>query len=696
MEGYTLHNLGLDRAYEDLLNGVADAVIAADVDGRVVLWNDAAEAMFGLARAEMLGSEVSRIIPERFTSEYERGVAAAFEAGKPGLSHLTLIARAADGTEFPAEVAVSIVGSENGALAVGIVRRLSERYKRLASLRQNERQLRDAEQLAGMGSFEWVVGSDEITWSAQLARIYGYEPGKHPRTLSAFLERVHPDDREALQNQIGRALSEGKSWSMEERIVRADTGEVRVLVSEVRAMTDVTGRVVRLCGICHDVTEQRQAAEALAVAEARVRHGALHDPLTGLPNRELLLDRLDGALGRAHREHTSIGLLLIDLDNFKIINDTIGHLAGDEILRTVAGRLLAAARTSDSAARVGGDEFVMICEAISHERDLLALAQRLTAMLSAPVVIGAQEFITNVSIGVAVGRGTEPPEQLLRDADLALYRAKQQGKNRVEMFDEMLRRHAFDRVEVERDLRRALLENEIEPFYQPIIDVANQRVIGFEALARWHHPERGLLMPDAFLAVAEEAHLIGALGATILRAACRQLSLWQQQHPSLTMAVNLSPRQLDADFPATVADILREQALDPRTLHMEVTETVLLDMQKSAMSHLNELAGLGVQLGIDDFGTGYSSLLYLKRFPVRFLKIDRSFVDGLPDNQEDTAIVTSVVQLGKSLELTTIAEGVETIEQFDSIRELGCANAQGYYFSRPASAAECDAMLAAF
>ncbi|HKU66874.1 MAG TPA: EAL domain-containing protein [Candidatus Baltobacteraceae bacterium] len=729
---------------------------------------------------------------------------------KPQVSHLAIVARNAQGREFPVEAAVSIAGGGSGAVAVGIVRKIGERFKKLSALQENERRMREAEQLAGMGSFEWQVGTDEITWSDQLARIYGYEPGRHPTTLSEFVERVHPDDREPVQNNIRNALSTGSAWSMDERIVRADTGEVRILTSRVKALRDASGDIVRLCGICHDVTEQRRAEEALAASEARFRHGfddapigmllvdmtrddafitrtnkaltyllgytkaeivrmrlsdvvhpddwpllhatleraaqqrsapahleirlnarngiganalaavsrieggagsmlilhfeditvrkqaeeqlrhrALHDPLTGLPNRHLLLDRLNGALARAGREHAIVGVLFLDLDNFKIINDSIGHVAGDEILRTMATRLITAGRGGDTSARVGGDEFVMVCESIAHEEELFTLAQRVAAILSAPIAIGGQQFISTVSIGIAVGREPDSPEQLLRDADLAMYRAKQHGKNTIEVFDETLRRHAMDRVEVERDLRRALQSAEIEPYYQPIVAVETGSISGFEALARWHHPQRGLLHPKQFLSVAEEAHLIAALGDIMLKEACRQLGVWQRTHPHLTMAVNLSLRQLNSGFTESVEKIVRRCSIVPRSLHVEVTESVLLDMHKSAATYLNALAGLGLQLGIDDFGTGYSSLIYLKRFPVRFLKIDRSFVDGLPENQEDLAIVEAIVRLGQSLELATVAEGVETAEQYDLLRSLGCTYAQGDYIAPPRPADEC-------
>jgi len=640
MEDTWAERAGLSATFKEVLEGAADAIVAADTGGRIVLWNAAAEELFGYSRASMLGGTVSKLIPERFLPEYERGVAAAFAAGRPAVSHLTTVARSADGTEYPVEAAVSIAGTGSEAIAVGIVRKIGERFRKLALLRDSERQLRDAEQIAGMGSFEWNAGSDEIAWSDQLARIYGYDPDNHPKKLAEFVERIHPDDREGLQNNIRNALATGSAWSMDERIIRADTGEERILSSRVKALKNAQGEIARLVGICHDVTEQRRAEEALDESESRfrhvfddapigmlladvngedafigrannaltrlltysgaelaqkrlsdivdpsdrpllraivrravterggpaleirlrardgaaktvlaaasrigdgerngsgcalivhfeditlrkhaeeqLRHRALHDTLTGLPNRELLLDRLNGALARAVRANSRVGVLFLNLDNFKLVNDAVGHVAGDDILRTVSGRLMSAGRGGDTVARIGGDEFVIVCENVEHDAELTSFAQRVAAAIAAPISIGNRELTLTASVGIALGTDPGVPEQLLHDADLAMYHAKRRGKNTAELFDESFRQHAIDRVEVERDLRRGLQAGEIVPYYQPIVDLATGAVVGFEALARWRHPERGVLLPAQFLSIAEESHLIGALGESML------------------------------------------------------------------------------------------------------------------------------------------------------------------------------------
>jgi diguanylate cyclase (GGDEF)-like protein len=428
-------------------------------------------------------------------------------------------------------------------------------------------------------------------------------------------------------------------------------------------------------------------------------HEQFHDPLTGLPNRALFRDRLDHALARADRQIELVGVLMLDIDNFKVVNDSLGHAQGDQLLLALAERLRSCLRPGDTAARLGGDEFTVLVEDISDLDEVTAVAERIAEALNHPVQLDDRQVVTSASIGIAVsGAQNKPAEALLRDADLAMYRAKTNGKARWELFDDTLEVQAMERLEVETDLRRALEREEFRVYYQPIVSLADGRIVELEALVRWQHPERGLVPPGTFIPVAEETGLIVPLGLWVLEQACRQVRRWQDASPAgntpLVMSVNLSARQFQQ--PTLLADIeraVRESGLDPRTLKLEITESVLMRDVDGTLTTLRALKALGIQLAIDDFGTGYSSLTYLKRFRLDTLKIDRSFVDGLGRDAQDTAIVRSVVALAKTLNLSVTAEGVETAEQQMHLRQLGCDLAQGYLFARPSPPELLDAVL---
>jgi diguanylate cyclase (GGDEF)-like protein/PAS domain S-box-containing protein len=422
-------------------------------------------------------------------------------------------------------------------------------------------------------------------------------------------------------------------------------------------------------------------------ADDEIRHRALHDPLTGLPNRVLFVDRLEQALAHARRDGKRVGVLFCDLDQFKLVNDSLGHEAGDELLSAVAPRLAAVLRSSDTVARFGGDEFGILVEAIDDERDVTKAAERIARALVTPFVLRGREHFVTASIGIAIGDGAEPPESLIRDADAAMYRAKERGRGRYEIFDELMRSRALVHLRTENDLRRALERDELVVHYQPMISLATGEISGLEALVRWQHPERGLLAPGEFIGLAEESGLIVEVGDRVLQLACRQAVAWQGERPDappIGISVNISPRQLvDRTFCDRVSAVLRETDLQPVCLSLEVTETVLVDEFESPAANFERLKGLGVGLVLDDFGTGFSSLGYLQRFPFDLLKIDRSFVDRLGTDPANMAIVTAVTGIADALGLGVVAEGVETKAQLDVITALGCGYAQGFYLSRP-------------
>lgn len=422
-------------------------------------------------------------------------------------------------------------------------------------------------------------------------------------------------------------------------------------------------------------------------AEVQLAHQALHDQLTGLPNRALFFDRLGQALTRLARRQASLAVLFCDLDRFKVVNDSLGHSAGDRLLVDVAARLGGVLRTGDSAARFGGDEFVILCEDITGERQAIQIAERISRSLSAPFLLDGDEVFVQTSVGIALaGDANARPEALIRDADAAMYRAKERGGGIYEVFDDAMRARAVHRQQVEHALHRAIDRGELEVHYQPQVRMATGALHGVEALVRWRHPERGLLGPSEFIPAAEETGIIHALGLHVLEVACRQSARWHAQRPgsAIRMSVNLSARQCQhPDLVQTVAAVIARTGVDPALLCLEVTETTIMEDLGAMGAVLASLKELGLTLAIDDFGTGYSSLRALQRLPFDVVKIDKSFVTDLHRSEQEAAIVAAVISLAHALGKRTVAEGVESVEQVERLRGLGCDVGQGYHYARP-------------
>ena len=464
------------------------------------------------------------------------------------------------------------------------------------------------------------------------------------------------------------------------------TGRSCILRFAGKPAFDHVGGFLGYRGIASDVTAQ-------VVAERRARYLALYDPLTDLPNRELLRQRLDDALAGLRRRDGMVAVFLLDLDRFKSINDTFGHAAGDRLIRSCSERLKACMRQTDTLARIGGDEFALIQVGVEKAEQVQALCRRLLAALVEPFDLDGQEVIVTASIGVALApTDAEEPARLLQHADVALYRAKDEGRNAFRFFEPEMDRRLQNRRALECDLRAALARGQIEVHYQLQVDLRSQEPVGVEALARWHHPERGWVPPQEFISVAEETGLILPLGEQVLRTACAQMVAW----PRLRLSVNLSPVQFrHGDLVALVRSALEEARLEAGRLELEVTEGVLLSDTVDALATLTSLRELGVRIAMDDFGTGYSSLGYLQKFTFDTIKIDRSFVGAIERRSEAEAIVRAVVGLGHSLGIRTCAEGVETAGQFAFLEGEGCDEVQGYYFSRPVPASDLAELLAA-
>ncbi len=448
----------------------------------------------------------------------------------------------------------------------------------------------------------------------------------------------------------------------------------------------------------HEIGERRRAEQQLA-------HQAIHDPLTGLPNRTLLRDRASHALDRARRDSSTVGVLFLDIDNFKAVNESLGHPMGDRLLVQVAGRLGNTLRSGDTRARLGGetlscwggDEFVILCEDLNSERDAIRVSERIAAALAPPFALEGNELCITASIGIAVtSTGGSTRDAIIRDADGAMHRAKERGGDRYELFDQELRTRMLDRLHTERELGKAIERDELRLFYQPIVSVADCRVIGVEGLIRWQHPERGLIPPAEFIPLAEESGLIVPVGTWVLEEACHQSARWHETHPEwppLRVAVNLSARQLTDELPAIVANALLRTGAHPSRLTLELTETLLMETGHFATDILAALRAVGVQIALDDFGTGYSSLSYLQRFPLDVLKLDRSFIAGLGTEPSAAKIVAATIDMARALGMSVVAEGVETAEQLQYLRDFGCHFAQGYHLARPQPPGVITALL---
>jgi diguanylate cyclase (GGDEF)-like protein/PAS domain S-box-containing protein len=674
---------------QQLIETVPQPIFFKDADGRYLGVNKAWERFFGIPRRQFIGKSVFELYPDNreLAKKHHAKDEELFAQGGSQSYEAAIVA--ADGRVHHTIYNKATFARSDGAVAglIGTITDVTGLKEAEAALRQSEGRFRDLTEL----SSDWYWEQDEhFRFTQMSSKIYEFS-----------LDAAEHIGKQRWEMPLLGVTAE--QWAAHKALLAAHepfqdfvyqrhdiNGNLRDISVSGRPIFDEQGRFKGYRGIGRDITEQKQVEE-------KIRHMAHHDALTQLPNRVLLHDRIGQAIAKAQRSRDALALLFIDLDRFKTVNDSLGHHVGDRLLRSVAARLEASTRGSDTIARIGGDEFVVLLSELDEPQNARHVAQKVLDALSEPVEIDGHELRVTPSIGIcAYPHDGHDVEALMRNADTAMYHAKQMGRNNYQFFTQAMNDAAQERLLLENDLRHAVERSEFVLHYQPQVDLITGAIIGFEALVRWQHPQRGLVAPAQFVGAAEETGLIGPIGDWVLREACSQARAWHDAgHAGLRVAVNCSAQQFQRGdgFVETVDRVLRDTGLAPSRLDLEITESVIIHHSEAVIARFASLDDMGVHISIDDFGTGYSSLSYLKRFAVHQLKIDQSFVRDISTDPDDAAIVSAIIAIAHSLGLQVVAEGVETSEQLAYLRSLGCDAAQGYFFSKPVPAKEFSRLL---
>jgi diguanylate cyclase (GGDEF)-like protein/PAS domain S-box-containing protein len=677
--------------FEQLFENTPLAILMGDAEDRIVSINPAFEQLFGFSRKDVIGRYVNDLITPDGLEEEASSISHDVCTGSS--VHKETVRRRKDGSLVNVAVyGVPVVLDTQAVGVYGIYVDQTERIQAEQALRESEERFRSLAEQSLQGIFV-LAGGRLVYANRMMAEISGYSREDliswGPRGLEKI---IHPSDRNVVM-QVLRALDNGSSRTTPQIEYRINTGEGRLkwVLQQARVICYDGEPAVQ--GLVVDITKRKLAEEQLLTA-------TLYDALTGLPNRALFYDRVEMAIERVRVDSSTaaFAVVILDLDRFKVINDSLGHMFGDQLLMEIARRLEQVVRPGDTVARLGGDEFAILLNSIRDAAETAVVAERIQATVSIPYQIGQHEVFSTASIGISLSTsGYRSPDEIMRDADIATNQAKERGRARHEIFEPVMRSTAVSLQRLETELRRAVDRGEFTLFYQPIVSLESQRVVAFEALLRWLHPERGLILPSEFLPLTEETGLIIPIGEWVLDQACRQIRGWDRfcnGHPAPAISVNLFSRQFtQPELVGLIKKVLHETGANARNLHLEITESAVIDDPERAIHVLRKLKDLDLTINLDDFGTGYSSLSYLQRFAVDVLKIDQSFIAKIGGNDKGTEIVEAIVTLAHKLGMKALGEGIETAEQLAQLTALGCEYGQGFYFSSAVAAADATRLL---
>ncbi len=681
---------------QGVLDTVVDGIVTIDDLGLIRDFNPAAAKIFGYLPHEVVGKTINMLMPEPHRGAHDGYIQRYLKSGESNVigQRREFVGQRKDGTIFPMELAVSELTVGDRKHFTGVVRDITKSKEAEKALRASEERYALAARGANDGLWDWDLEHNTLYYSSRWKKMLGHGDSEIGDSPDEWLGRIHPDDVDRFRADVEAHLDGRTATFRSEYRIRRKTGEVLRMLARGVAVRRDDGKAYRMAGSQSDITERRRAEERLV-------HDALHDALTGLPNRTLLSERVGQALARVRR-NPGLGFALgaLNLDRFKVVNESLGHGVGDDLLVALSRRLENQLRPGDTLARLNADSFAVLMEDVATHGEAQDIVRRMQKTIAQPFVMDGQEVFSTASAGIVIGgQGYEAASDILRDAELAMSSAKREGLSKPLVFHENLHQEAVGILQTESDLRQAIEREGVVVFFQPVIALATGRIVGFEALARLHHPDRGLIPPVEFIPVAESTGLIIPLCQQVMARACAQIKAWQTSFDldgELSVAVNLSARNLaDEGLFGMVEQILADTGLAPGNLKLEITESLIMANPEVMTRTLTRLKSLDVGLALDDFGTGYSSLSHLRRFPLDTLKIDRSFIMRLANEERDQELVRIIVQLAHTLGLDVVAEGVETADQAQSLMDLHCEYAQGFHYAAPVPAEEAEALLRA-